>query len=65
MVRDCDAGTQVWFRVGDESVHGAILGRSPQGATVLTDAGLNDAGTVVVIPPGDLFESAEAERAAR
>jgi hypothetical protein len=64
-VRDCDRGTEVWFRVRDESVHGVILDRSALGAAVLTDAGLIDPGVVVPVPLANLFESAEAERAAR
>jgi hypothetical protein len=64
-VRDCDRGTEVFFRVGDESVHGVILDRSALGAAVLTDAGLIDPGVIVPVPLGKLFESAEAERAAR
>jgi hypothetical protein len=60
-VRDCDAGTAVWFMVAGGIEHAAIQRRGGDGAVVI----LTDAGVPEVVPSGNLFETADEARAAR
>ena len=60
-VRDCDAGTRVWFMVAGGIEHAAIQRRGGDGAVVI----LTDAGVPEVVPSGNLFETADEARAAR
>jgi hypothetical protein len=60
-VRDCDAGTGIWFITAGSVEHAAIQKRGIDGAVVIrTDAGVTD-----VVPVGNLFETADEARAAR
>jgi hypothetical protein len=60
-VRDCDAGTGVWFITAGSVEHAAIQKRGSDGAVVI----LTDAGVTEVVPASNLFEAAEEARAAR
>jgi hypothetical protein len=60
-VRDCDAGTGVWFITAGSVEHAAIEKRSGDGAVVI----LTDAGVTEVVPASNLFATAEEARAAR
>jgi hypothetical protein len=60
-VRDCDAGTGIWFIVAGSVEHGAIEKRGPEGAVVVR----TDAGALEVVPSSNLFETADEARAAR
>jgi len=60
-IRDCDAGTAVWFITAGSVEHAAIQGRGTDGAVVIcTDAGVKE-----VVSAGNLFETADEARAAR
>jgi hypothetical protein len=54
-VRDCDAGTLVWFRVGDLVTHGEIQGPGAAGTVNVLSKGV-----VGPVPAGDLFETLAA-----
>ena len=60
-VRDCDAGTGVWFTVAGGIEHAVIQRRGSEGAVVI----LTDAGVPEVVRPGNLFATADEARAAR
>jgi hypothetical protein len=60
-VRDCDAGTAVWFITAGSVEHAAIQKRGSDGAVVI----VTDAGVTEVVPVSNLFETAEEARAAR
>jgi|SRR5580658_8624636 hypothetical protein len=60
-VRDCDAGTGVWFITAGSVEHAAIQKLGSDGAVVI----LTDAGVTEVVPASNLFETAEEARAAR
>jgi outer membrane biosynthesis protein TonB len=60
-VRDCDAGTGIWFIVAGSVEHAAIQKRGSDGAVVIR----TDAGVTEVVPLGNLFETADEARAAR
>lgn len=60
-VRDCDAGTGIWFMVAGGIEHAAIQRRGGDGAVVI----LTDAGVTEVVSLGNLFETADEARAAR
>jgi hypothetical protein len=60
-VRDCDAGTGVWFISAGSVEHASIQKRGSDGAVVI----VTDAGVTEVVPVGDLFETADEARAAR
>jgi hypothetical protein len=60
-VRDCDAGTAIWFMVAGGIEHAAIQGRGHDGAVqIVTDAGVTE-----VVSARNLFETADEARAAR
>jgi sRNA-binding protein len=59
-VRDRDAGTEVWYRVGDVVTRGTIRGDGAAGnVSVLSN------GVVSEVPAGDLYETRAAAQAAR
>jgi hypothetical protein len=60
-VRDCDAGTPIWFLTAGSVEHAAIQRRGGDGAVVI----LTDAGMTEVVPERNLFETADEARAAR
>jgi hypothetical protein len=60
-VRDCDAGTAIWFMVAGGIEHASIERRGNDGAIVIR----TDAGVTEVVPSGNLFETADEARAAR
>jgi outer membrane biosynthesis protein TonB len=60
-VRDCDAGTPVWFTVAGGIEHATVVRLGEDGAAVIR----TDAGTIAVVSPSNLFETADAARAAR
>jgi hypothetical protein len=60
-VRDCDAGTGVWFITAGSVEHAAIQKRGSDGAVVI----VTDAGVPEVVPVSNLFETADEARAAR
>lgn len=60
-VRDCDAGTGIWFIVAGSVEHAVIQQRGSDGAVVIR----TDAGVTEVVPAGNLFETADEARAAR
>ena len=60
-VRDCDAGTGIWFIVAGSVEHGAIEKRGSDGAVVIR----TDAGAPEVVTSSNLFETADEARAAR
>jgi hypothetical protein len=60
-VRDCDAGTGIWFIVAGSVEHGAIEKRGSDGAVVIR----TDAGAPEVVTSSNLFETADGARAAR
>jgi len=60
-IRDCDAGTAIWFITAGSVEHAAIKGRGSDGAVVI----VTDAGVTEVVSVGNLFETADAARAAR
>jgi hypothetical protein len=60
-VRNCDAGTGIWFIVAGSVEHAAIQKRGSDGAVVIR----TDAGATETVPMGNLFETADEARAAR
>jgi hypothetical protein len=60
-VRDCDAGTVVWFMVAGGIERAAIQRRGSDGAVVI----LTDVGVTEVVSLSNLFETAVEARAAR
>ena len=59
-VHDGDAGTEVWYRVGDDVVRGELRGRgSPGFVAILRNCDINGVGE------GNVFETAEHARAAQ
>jgi len=60
-VRDCEAGTGVWFVVAGSVEHASIQKRGSDGAVVI----VTDAGVPEVVSSGNLFETADEARAAR
>lgn len=60
-VRDCDAGTGIWFIVAGSVEHAAIQEQGSDGAVVIR----TDAGVTEVVPLANLFETADEARAAR
>jgi hypothetical protein len=60
-VRDCDAGTGVWFITAGSVEHAAIQKRGSDDAVAI----LTDAGVMEVVPASNIFETAEEARAAR
>jgi hypothetical protein len=60
-VRDCDAGTGIWFITAGSVEHARIEGRSDDGAAVIR----TDAGATEIVPMSNLFETADQARAAR
>jgi hypothetical protein len=60
-VRDCDAGTGIWFIVAGSVEHAAIQKRGSDGTVVIR----TDAGATEAVPMGNLFETADEARAAR
>jgi hypothetical protein len=60
-VRDCEAGTPIWFLTAGSVEHAAIQRRGGDGAMVI----LTDAGVTEVVPERNLFETADEARAAR
>jgi hypothetical protein len=60
-VRDCDAGTAVWFMVAGGIEHAVIQRRGGDGAVMIR----TDAGVPEVVASGNLFETADEARAAR
>jgi hypothetical protein len=60
-VRDCDAGTGIWFIVAGGIEHAVLQERGSDGAVVIR----TDAGVTEVVPLGNLFETADEARAAR
>lgn len=60
-VRDCEAGTAIWFMVAGGIEHAAIQGRGSDGAVVIR----TDAGVTEIVSSDNLFETADEARAAR
>ncbi|MGO9834078.1 MAG: hypothetical protein ACLP1X_07685 [Polyangiaceae bacterium] len=60
-VRDCDAGTGIWFVVAGSVEHAVIERRGSDGAVVIR----TDAGAPETVSKGNLFETADEARAAR
>jgi hypothetical protein len=60
-VRDCDAGTGIWFITAGSVEHAALQQRSGDGAVVIR----TDAGVTEIVPVSNLFETANEARAAR
>jgi len=60
-VRDCVAGTGVWFVVAGSVEHASIQKRGSDGAVAI----VTDAGVPEVVSSGNLFETADEARAAR
>jgi hypothetical protein len=60
-VRDCDAGTPLWFITAGSVEHAAIQKRGTDGAIVIR----TDAGATEVVGVGNIFETADEARAAR
>ncbi len=59
-VHDGDAGTEVWYRVGDDVVRGELRGRgSPGFVAILRNGEINGVGE------GNVFEASEHARAAQ
>jgi hypothetical protein len=59
-VRNCDAGTAIWFMVAGGIEHAVIQKRVGDGVMIVTDAGVTE-----LVSPRNLFETAEEARAAR
>jgi hypothetical protein len=60
-VRDCEAGTGVWFITAGSVEHAAIQRRGGDGAIVIR----TDAGATEAVSADSLFETADEARAAR
>jgi hypothetical protein len=60
-VRDCDAGTGIWFVVAGSVEHAVIESRRTDGAVAIR----TDAGVPEIVSKGNLFETADEARAAR
>jgi hypothetical protein len=60
-VRDCDAGTAVWFITAGSVEHATIQRSGGDGAMVIR----TDAGATEVVTAGNIFETADEARAAR
>jgi hypothetical protein len=60
-VRNCDAGTGIWFVTAGSVEHAALQQRSGDGAVVIR----TDAGVTEIVPVSNLFETADEARAAR
>ena len=60
-VRDCDAGTGVWFITAGSVEHAAIQERGSEGAVMI----VTDAGVPETVSVSNLFETADQARAAR
>lgn len=60
-IRDCDAGTGIWFITAGSVEHAATQRRGGDGAVVIR----TDAGVTEVVPVRNLFETADEARAAR
>jgi hypothetical protein len=60
-VRDCDAGTGIWFITAGSVEHAAIQRRGGDGAVVIR----TDAGVTELVLAGNVFETGDEARAAR